>query len=145
MNSASTRLVIDTAMLVAAYRSRKGASAALLELVLQKRVALVATPTLFPEYEAVLKRPEHTQVHGMSYRDIDRLLSLLALIAVEARPSYRWRPQLRDPADEHVLDAAVNGHASAIVTFNVRDFLPAATQFGIRVLEPGVILRSGGY
>ena len=52
-----------------------------------------------------------------------------------------WRPQLRDPWDEMVLEAAVNGRAAAIATFNARHFLPAATRFGVAVLLPREALR----
>jgi predicted nucleic acid-binding protein len=52
-----------------------------------------------------------------------------------------WRPQLRDPADEIVLEAAANGQAAAIVTFNLRDFGLAPRQFGIEVLTPVEVVR----
>lgn len=54
---------------------------------------------------------------------------------------FLWRPVLRDPADEHVLEAAINGQADAIVTFNVRHFAPAAGRFRLQVLRPGEVLR----
>jgi len=38
----------------------------------------------------------------------------------------RWRPQLRDPDDGLVLEAAVNGRADALVTDNVKDFRDVA-------------------
>ena len=47
-----------------------------------------------------------------------------------------WRPVLRDPADELELEAAANGQASAIVTFNLRDFGTVPLQFGIEVFAP---------
>ena len=53
-----------------------------------------------------------------------------------------WRPQLRDPADEMVLEAAVNGRADAIVSFNHRDFGAVPSQFGIQILLPRDALRS---
>jgi len=60
-----------------------------------------------------------------------------AIIAMaEPLPThFLWRPQLRDPNDEMVLEAAVNGRAEALVTFNVRDYATAA-QFGVEVLLP---------
>ena len=54
---------------------------------------------------------------------------------------YRWRPQLRDAADEMVLEAAVNGKADAIVTFNLRDFSIVPEKFGIELLKPGEVLK----
>ena len=55
--------------------------------------------------------------------------------------SFRWRPQLRDPADEMMLEAAVNGRAEAIVTHNVADFEPAPPKFGIRTLTRAQMLK----
>ena len=55
--------------------------------------------------------------------------------------NFRWRPQLKDPKDELVLEAAVNGRAEALVTHNVGDFEPAARLFGLRVLLPRDMLK----
>jgi hypothetical protein len=55
---------------------------------------------------------------------------------------FQWRPQLRDPADEMVLEAAVNGHAQALVSFNLRDFGDAPARFGLALAAPGPFLRS---
>jgi predicted nucleic acid-binding protein len=54
---------------------------------------------------------------------------------------YGWRPQLADPDDEMVLDAAVNGRADVLVTHNIRDFLQAAPHFGLSVLRPGALVE----
>jgi predicted nucleic acid-binding protein len=56
-------------------------------------------------------------------------------------PYFLWRPRLRDPDDEMVLDAAVSGGVDAIVTFNVQDFLPGASQFDLQILTPAEALR----
>lgn len=53
-----------------------------------------------------------------------------------------WRPQLIAPDDEMVLECAINAQAEVIVTFNVQDFLPAALQFGIDIIQPGHFVRS---
>ena len=68
---------------------------------------------------------------------LDRLISL----AEPVQTYYRWRPQLRDPGDEMVLEAAVNGQAGAIVTFNEKDLRAARSSFGIEVLRPGEVLQ----
>lgn len=117
------------------------ASRVLFNSVQQRRIRLVATPALFLEYEAVLKRASQVAAHGYSIAQIDRILELLTGFTDQVDVHYQWRPQLRDPNDEMVLEAAVAGGVDVIVTHNVRDFLPAARQFGVRVVTPGVLLK----
>jgi putative PIN family toxin of toxin-antitoxin system len=135
------RAVVDTSVVVAALRSRQGASNALLRLVASRRLVVLATPSLFLEYEEVLKRPEQRAVHGLNERAIDRLLAGLASIIEPVTVHIAWRPQLRDPADEMVLEAAVNGRADVLVTFNLRDFVEAGERFGIAIARPADALR----
>lgn len=99
------------------------------------------TTALFLEYEAVLKRPEQCEVHGLSVADLDGLLSELAAVLEPVDVRFTWRPQLSVPADEMVLEAAVNGRADVLVTHNARDFAGAAPRFGIPVLRPVEFLR----
>lgn len=136
------RVVIDTNVLVAALRSRSGASYLLIEEWRRGNIEAVATVALFLEYEAVLKRPENRRPAGVSEAEIDVLLDELSLVCVEVESRVKWRPQLRDADDEIVLDAALNGRAQAIVAFNQSDFLPAARSFGIDVISPIELLRS---
>jgi putative PIN family toxin of toxin-antitoxin system len=135
------RLVLDTSVLVAAFRSPTGASRRLLNLALQRRFEVVATASLYFEYETVLKRSVHAEVHGYTDAEIDRFLLLFAGFVEKPVIYFQVRPQLYDPDDEQVLDAAVSGHAEAIITHNVSDFLPAAKDFGIQVMTPGSILK----
>lgn len=135
------RIVLDTSVVVAALRTRYGAANAVLRLVASGRLAVLATPPLFLEYEDVLKRPEHLLVHGLTPGEIDNFLGELAAIVEPIEVHFQWRPQVRDPADEMVLECAINGGAHAIVTHNVGDFLMAGERFGILVLRPGDLLR----
>jgi putative PIN family toxin of toxin-antitoxin system len=127
--------------MVAALRSRKGASNALLRLVARQQIVALATPALFLEYEEVLKRPEHLIAHGLDTDGIEGFLAAFASAIEPVTIHIGWRPQLRDPSDEMVLEAAINGRADAIVTFNLRDFAPAGPQFGISVLLPADALK----
>ncbi len=131
------RIVMDTSVLVAGLRSRLGASAALLKEAAAKRVELAASPALFLEYEAVLKREEH----GMPAHLVDGFLAELAILIVPVDIRFVWRPQLADADDEMVLEAAINGQAEAIVTHNRRDFERASSRFGILVLSPAELLQ----
>lgn len=135
------RLILDTATMVAAIRSDAGASRRLLLAALERRLTLLASVPLMIEYEAVMTRPEHLEASGLSEGDVNALLDAVVAVAEPVRLAFLWRPTLRDPDDDMVLEAAVNGRANTIVTFNLRDFAGAATQFGIEVLSPGEAWR----
>jgi putative PIN family toxin of toxin-antitoxin system len=135
------RLVLDTSVLVAGLRSRLGASNWLLTRVAEGRCTPLVTTSMFLEYEDVLLRPEHRLATGMSERDVAGFLAAFASAAEPVEVHFMWRPQLADPADELILEAAVNGQAEAIVTHNVRDFHPVLRMFGVPVKTPAQILK----
>jgi len=88
------------------------------------------------EDEAVCRRSEHQVEAGLSDRQVEIFLDAIIAMGEPVPTHFLWRPQLCDPNDEMVLEAAVNGRADAVVTFNVRDFGTAASQFGVEVLLP---------
>ena len=135
------RIVLDTSVLVAGLRSRRGASNRILGAVAELRCVPLVTTALFLEYEAVLMRPEQRLATGMNPSDIEGFLAALASAAEPVEVNFLWRPQLRDPADELVLEAAVNGRAEAIVTHNVKDFQAGAQRFGVATLTPAEFLK----
>lgn len=127
-------------MVVAALRSPLGASAALLRRVRGGEVIAVASVALALEYEAVCKRPEHQSASGLTRNEVSVFVDAVIAMMEPMKSHYLWRPQLRDPGDEMVLEAAINGRVSILATFNVKDFLPAK-RFGIEVLRPQDALR----
>ncbi len=135
------RVVMDTSVVVAALRTRTGAGNAVLRLVATGELVLQATPPLFLEYEDVLKRPEHRLIHRLDTEAIDEFLAELAALIEPVEVRFQWRPQLRDPKDEMVLEAAINGHANALVTYNIADFAAAGDRFSIPVIRPADLLR----
>ncbi len=132
---------MDTDTIVAAMRSPTGASAALLRAARSGRVTLVATVPLCIEYEDVCSRPEHVTAAELSPADLAVFLNSVMDLVEPVSVWFLWRPQLRDPGDELVLEAAVNGRAIAIVTFNRRDFRSAADRFGMSILLPAEAIR----
>jgi putative PIN family toxin of toxin-antitoxin system len=135
------RIVVDTSVIVAALRSRSGASNLVLEHVARGRLRPLISTALFLEYEDVLKRPEIRLATGMSEAHVEGFLAALASAAEAVDVNFRWRPQLADPKDELVLEAAVNGEADALVTHNLRDFEPATRLFGLRLMLPRDVLK----
>ena len=134
------RAVIDTNILIAARRSRTGASNALLRAADGGAFTMLASVPLFLEYEAVLTRAEHLLASGLTQRQAMGFLDYLAGLVEPVRLHYHWRPQLGDVADEMVLETAINGRADCIVTFNARHFGPA-TRFGIEPIRPDEAMR----
>lgn len=132
---------MDTSVLVSAFRNRESASNRLLRHLPAGRVLAVATQALFYEYEAVLKRPEQLLATGLKLHEVDEIIAALYSVVKPVEVDFRWRPRLPDANDEMVLEAAINGHADAIVTFNTRDFRGATEEFGIRILAPRVVLE----
>jgi putative PIN family toxin of toxin-antitoxin system len=135
------RLVLDTNVLVTAFRSRTGAAAEVVRLIRRRELTMVATVALFLEYEAVLTRPEHLARAEMTAAEAEGALDVLAAVVEPVEPHFLWRPRLRDPDDDMVIEAAANGHADAIATFNARDFAGVTGEFGIEILTPAAILR----
>jgi predicted nucleic acid-binding protein len=134
------RLVVDTDVVVAAMRSPSGASAELLRRVDRGRAVILLTVALALEYEAICTLAEHRLASGLSAGEVSIYVVGLIGMAEPVRTFFRWRPQLRDPGDELVLEAAVNGQADAIVTFN-ESHLREARNFGVEVIRPGEALR----
>lgn len=132
---------MDTSVVVAGLRTRLGAGNAVLRLVASRQLILLATPPLFLEYEDVLQRPEQRLAHGLTPQAVDEFLAELAALIEPVELHFQWRPQSPDTNDEMVIEAAVNGRAEAVVTYNVRDFELPCKRFGIPVLTPAEVLR----
>jgi hypothetical protein len=88
------------------------------------------------EYEAICSEAEHRLAAGLSEQEVEIFLDAVVAMAEPVKTHFLWRPQLRDPGDEMVLETAVNGRADALVTFNVRDFGAVPARFGIEVMIP---------
>lgn len=133
----SHRIVIDTNVLVAALRSRRGWSFSLLSSIGTGMFDHALTVPLVMEYEAVLLRP------GVVPAPVDRIqdvIDYLCATGIHQDIHFLWRPKLPDPKDDMVLEAAVNAGCNAIVTHNLRDFAGAA-DLGIQALTPAEFMN----
>ncbi len=128
-------IVLDTNVLLTALKSSKGASFRLLSLVEGDRFQLHISTTLVAEYEAVLKRGLLT----LSAQQVDDVVDFLCARAAHHKIYYLWRPVLKDPGDDFVLELAVKAHAR-IITWNVADF-KRAQSLGVQVQTPREFLN----
>jgi putative PIN family toxin of toxin-antitoxin system len=131
------RAVLDTNVLVAALRSRQGASYELLRLLRTGKWRLILSNTVMAEYEEVLKR-ESTAL-GLPLDETDKLLDALCLLGERRILVEKWLPILRDPDDEAFAHLAWEAKADCLVTFNLRHLAPLQ-RLDIPVLTPGKFL-----
>ena len=138
------RVIIDSNVLVSAFTNAQGASREVLRSVLRREaVALLSIP-LFMEYEAVLTRPETQRRCPLSRAEQGQLFDAFLTGAEMVEVYYRWRPNLRDEGDNHVLELAVAAGDAPILTYNRRDFADGQLRFpDIRVLSPAAWLKLG--
>jgi putative PIN family toxin of toxin-antitoxin system len=130
------KVILDTNVVLTALRSKNGLSRKWLQAALTGKIDMLVSIPLFLEYEEVLKRPEQLTATGLTVELVNEFLNGLSNVIIPVEISYLWRPQLSDPKDEMVLEAAVNGQADWLITYNVKDFAKAARYFSINVGTP---------
>jgi putative PIN family toxin of toxin-antitoxin system len=135
------RVVMDTNILVAGLRSREGSSYRMLSLIDSGKFSLCISVPLILEYEAAAKR--QSRATGLISADIDAIIDYICLVAEKHKVYYLWRPFLKDPKDDMVLELAVASNAEAIITYNKADF-NGSEQFGIKAITPKELLTQIG-
>ena len=135
------RIIIDTNVLISALRSRNGASFKIVSMIGTEKFELCISVPLIFEYESVAKRD--SRAFGLRYSDIDDILDYICSVAEHRKIHFLWRPVLRDPQDDMVLELAVESEADYVVTHNVKDYV-GIRAFGIIALSPMEFLRKMG-
>jgi putative PIN family toxin of toxin-antitoxin system len=130
-------VILDTNVLIAGLRSRRGASFALLERLSAEEFEISVSVPLVLEYEAVARR--QSRELGLTHDEIDKVLDFLCHVAHHRQIFFLWRPFLRDPSDDMVLEVAVEAGCPYIVTFNLGDFV-GIEQFGLSAITPAQFL-----
>lgn len=132
--------VLDTSVVIAALRNPMGASGWWVRRAIRTGCGVVSVPLML-EYEDVTTRPDQLRAFGLTRRQVDATVARLCEASRQVSPSYSWRPILRDPDDDMVVEAALAGGARTVVTFNLRDFADAEG-FGIQALRPREAMKS---
>ena len=132
------QIVIDTNVVVSALRSQRGASYKLLMEIGSDKFDVNVSVPLVLEYEDAAKRLIGKT--KLRKTDIDDVIDYICTEAKRWRIYYLWRPYLKDPKDDMVLELAVTSKCDFIITYNKKDFQNVRT-FGLRVLTPKEILK----
>ena len=135
------RVVLDTNVIVSALRSRKGASFKVVSQIGKSLFQLSVSVPLVLEYESAAKRV--SKLVGLTYSDIDDIVDYICKVAEHREIYYLWRPFLKDPKDDMVLEVAVESESEFIVTHNIRDFV-GIEQFGLQAITPKQLLEKIG-
>jgi len=131
-------VVLDSNVVVAGLRSRRGASFEVLRRLRAGRFAIAISVPLALEYEAVLVR--YAAELGLARDEAIGLVDFLCEIGARTAVHFLWRPALSDPRDEFILELAVAARCEGIVTHNIRDFAGAG-RFQLWISTPGDFLR----
>ena len=135
------QIVIDTNVFVTALRSQFGASYKLLSLIDEEIFKLNLSVPLALEYEEVAKRM--MSEIALSEKEIDDILDFVIKRSNHWQIFYLWRPQLKDPSDDMVLELAVTANCKYIITYNINDF-KGIEKFGIKAITPKAFLEMVG-
>ena len=139
--SNSPQVVLDTNVIYSGLRSRRGASFKLLSLPGSGRFEIHLSVPLVLEYEEVLQ--EKRRDLGLSEADVDDVLNYLCRVAELHEIHFLWRPRLKDPDDEMILELAVGAGCEYIVTYNKEDF-PGVEKFSIELVTSKELLQKIG-
>ncbi|NOZ48599.1 MAG: putative toxin-antitoxin system toxin component, PIN family [Chloroflexi bacterium] len=132
------KIIMDTNILFAGLYSSTGASHQVLRLIDSGKIKPVISVTLLFEYEDVLRR--NCKKLQISDRQIDVILDNLCALSDFQKIYFLWRPYLKDPKDDHILEVAVASQTQRIITHNLKDF-EGSEKFGIQAIPPRKLLE----
>ena len=137
-------VTVDTNVLFEALYSSRGASYQILRLIRNGEISLAISVPMFQEYQAVLLRKEKKNQLGLDDSQIESVLQFIAAVGRPTHISYIWRPNLKDEADNMVLELAIASRSQYLITRNIRDFTKAADlkEFDIKIVTPYEFLKN---
>ena len=132
-------VIIDTNVIYSGLNSKRGASYKLLEILPENKFDIAVSVPMVLEYESVLKR----SIKHLSKAEIDDFIDYLCTISRHIEIFYLWRPALKDPTDDMVLELAITANAKYVITYNIKDF-QIAEHYGIKPITPNDFLKKIG-
>lgn len=139
----SLRIVVDTSVFISALIGSKGPSRELIRRSLQREYQPLMGDALFTEYESVITRESILRQCPLDVEEITDLLQAFISVTQWTSIYYKWRPNLKDEGDNHLIELAVAGNAEFIVTHNLKDFRNTELLFPqLEIIKPDDLLRS---
>ena len=139
----TVKIVVNTSVFISAIIGSKGSSRKLIRRCLQGEYQPLMGNALFSEYESVIQREEIIAKCSLTSEEISVLLASFISVSKWISIYYLWRPNLKDEADNHLIELAVAGNAEIIATNNIKDFQNAELLFpNLSILKPEEIIRS---
>jgi putative PIN family toxin of toxin-antitoxin system len=136
------KIVVDTSVFISALIGSKGPSRELIRRCLKREYQPLMGNALFSEYESVMRREEIIAKCPLTQAEIYTLVASFMSVSQWISIYYLWRPNLKDEADNHLIELAVAGNAQIIATNNVRDFQNSQLLFpNLSILKPEEIIR----
>ena len=132
------KIVIDTNIIVSALKSRNGFSFELLSIIDDKRFQVYISVPLVLEYEDAIKR--NKSKIKLTKLEVDAILDYICLSSEKRKIFYLWRPFLKDPNDDMILELAVESESDYIISFNKKDFI-GIEKFNLQVITPKEFLK----
>ena len=126
-------VIIDTNVIYSGLKSKRGASYKLLDFLGKGEIHYGISNALLFEYEDVLKRNQ--ALLKLTDVKLNNFLDGLATLGEPFTSKFLWRPFLKDPKDDHILELAVVARAQTIISYNKSDF-KGSDQFGVTILDP---------
>ena len=133
------KIILDTNILFTALRSDLGASFKLISIIPSDLFSLSVSVPLVVEYEDILKRSN--QLKHIMKQDVNEFIDFIVSVAEQKKIHYLWRPFLKDPCDDMLVELAVASNADAIVTYNKKDFKNVEESFGIKIIDAKELLQ----
>ncbi len=139
----AVKIVVDTSVFISAIIGSKGSSRELIRRCLQGEYQPLMGNALFSEYESVIQREEIIAKCSLTSEEISILLASFISVSQWISIYYLWRPNLKDEADNHLIELAIAGNAQIIATNNIKDFQNAELLFPhLLIARPEEIIRS---
>jgi uncharacterized protein len=138
----SSKIIVDTNVLVSAFTSANGASREVLRRLLSGQVRALISVALYSEYCDVLGRADFLNRCPLSPAEIQELFEAFLSTTEPVELYFSWRPNLRDEGDNHVYELAVAALDAPLLTYNQRDFMHAQLKFpSLQIMSPSQWLQ----